>query len=97
MRPAIIVQIVNVSLLLVWYLACQFVFGEVRLLMFFVGFQALLNLAACLIFYLDSKKRDNQLVYAFLIGFGIFAVITFVVWRFIFNATIHLPGLDVPA
>lgn len=97
MRPAITVQIINVCLVAVWFLFCHFVLQELRLVMFFTGIQALINLAACLVMLMDSKKKDNSLVYALLIGFGLMTLVTVLVWFLVFNAPAPLPELEVPA
>lgn len=97
MRPAITVQIINLSLIAVWVLISEFIFHELRLVMFFCGMQALVNLAACFVLFMDRKKKDSRLVYAMLFGFGLMAVVTVVVWFMINNAAAPLPELDVPA
>ena len=97
MKPATIVQIINVCLVGVWFLLCQFVLQELRLVMFFTGIQALINLAASLVMLMDGKKQDNRLVYALLLGFGLMTIVTILVWFLVFNAPTSLPELEVPA
>ena len=97
MKPIVSVLIINIGLLIVWLLISHFVFHEMRMVMFFTGFQALINLAACVILYLDRKRKDNRIVYSLLVGFGLMAIVTVVVWFMIQNAAAPLPELEVPA